>query len=451
MTTDQGRVAIWPGEGPKPVMPYSPIVKAGGWVFLAGQLATDFATGIAPEARVNPESPYQGDALERQSRLVLGNLDTTLKAAGCDLSTDVVQAWQWFTSPRPAREDFERGDNWPAISITPYLRSRDEFIEQPRPASIPGGVRRLMVTGAIVEVDLIAIEREPGVDSEGTAVPEGLAAPLDGSSPALRRGDWVFLSAEMATAWEAGGEGDAIASEARVDPNLWYGSAIEKQTEATLQKLQRIAAAAGSSLDRCVKASVYIGHPRDFAGMDRVWREWFPHNPPARVVVPYMGLGAAGARVQVAMTLLAGDSPLTKPTIETSDAPQPFGHEPQAVKAGDFLFFSTQMAFDSSGALAQETRANPGFPFYVQPPKLQMRYILKNVNAICEAAGTTLANICRRQVFHDDFTWFAQTMEEWHAHFPEDAPASTTVEVGGPLLVPGAHLMLDLIGYAPAS
>ena len=41
--------AIWPGleEGvPKPIMPYSPAIKAGGWVFIAGQLASDFKTGL---------------------------------------------------------------------------------------------------------------------------------------------------------------------------------------------------------------------------------------------------------------------------------------------------------------------------------------------------------------------------------------------------------------------
>ena len=40
-------VAIWPGlkEGvPKPVMPYSPAVKVGDWLFIAGQLASDFKT-----------------------------------------------------------------------------------------------------------------------------------------------------------------------------------------------------------------------------------------------------------------------------------------------------------------------------------------------------------------------------------------------------------------------
>jgi len=76
--------------------------------------------------------------------------------------------------------------------------------------------------------------------------------------------------------------------------------------------------------------------------------------------------------------------------------------------------------------------------------------MLKNVAAISEAAGTSLQNLCRRQAFHDDFTWFAETMQdEWASQFPGDKPASTTLRIGGPLVVPGANILLDLINYIP--
>jgi enamine deaminase RidA (YjgF/YER057c/UK114 family) len=267
----------------------------------------------------------------------------------------------------------------------------------------------------------------------------------------------VFLAGEIPVDWMGDylsdvhlGTPSGLAREARVNPYFWYGSEIEAQTEYVLQKLEKIADVAGSSLKRCVKATVYISSPSDFAGMDRVWRKWFPENPPARMVIPYMGLGGMGSRVEIAMKLLANDSSLEIETVETSDAPEPLGHEPQAVKTGPFLFFSTQMAFDSTGALADETKRHPEFPWYGQPAKEQMRYMLKNVAAISEAAGTSLENLCKRQAFNDDFTWFAETMQdEWASHFPGDKPASTTLRIGGPLVVPGANILLDLISYIP--
>ena len=155
-----------------------------------------------------------------------------------------------------------------------------------------------------------------------------------------------------------------------------------------------------------MKATVYLASPNDFEGMERVWKQWFPENPPARVVIPYMGLGGMGSRVEVALKVLADDASIQKETIETSDAVESPWHEPQAVKAGDFLFFSTASAHDELGNLPASVQRHPEFPWYKQPPRLQMAYIMDNVSAICEAAGTSVENIVRRQCFHDDFTHF---------------------------------------------
>lgn len=451
MTSDKAPKAIWP-DIPQPLMPYSPAVKAGGWVFVSGQLASDFQTGIAAEAKA--ANPNLDDELGLQSRFVMETLKRTLKAAGCDIARDVARIWQWLPYDTPTYDQFEQGDCWPGLSITPFLDARNEYIREPRPASTAVSIRALPVRGARIEVDMIAIddEHEPiGIDA-----PDGVPMPLAGYSPAIRRGDWVFLSGEVPTDWRGDygqarsmGEPSALAGEARVNPHIWYGSPIEAQTEYTLSKLAAIAEAAGSSLDRAVKAEVYIGHPSDYAGMDRVWKRWFPNNPPARVVIPYMGLGTRGSRVEIAFKLLTNDSKLKIERIETSDAPEPFSHEPQAVKVGNFLFLSQQMACDSRGRLVDGMNRNPEFPWYGLPGQNQMRHMLKNVAAICEAGGTSLENVVRRACFHDEGTWFADSIQEWSSHFPGVKPASTTMKIGGPLVVPGANAMLDLIAYVP--
>ncbi len=113
------REAIW-GDEPKPLMPgYSPAIRAGGWVFVSGQLASDFKTGLAPEVTGDGENPYLRNRQALQSRFILENLKKTLAAAGCDIATDVVRIYQWFTSPYPTLEEFEAGNHWPRISITP--------------------------------------------------------------------------------------------------------------------------------------------------------------------------------------------------------------------------------------------------------------------------------------------------------------------------------------------
>ncbi len=44
---------------------------------------------------------------------------------------------------------------------------------------------------------------------------------------------------------------------------------------------------------------------------------------------------------------------------------------------------------------------HPEFPWYGLPGQNQMRYMLKNVAAICEAAGSSLDNVVRRACFHE--------------------------------------------------
>jgi enamine deaminase RidA (YjgF/YER057c/UK114 family) len=451
-TDSMAPVAIIPGNVPSPKMAYSPAVKAGGWVFVAGQLATDFKNGLDPQ--VIPQNKHLDSQLGREAHYIFKNLAATVAEAGCDLSKDTVRIWQWFSSQYPTAEEFAAGTGLPRISVDPYHEARDQALSQPRPASTGMAIRQLAIGGAELEIDVICIA--DGGKSVGTSMPEGLPPPPGGYSPAIRRGDWIFLAGELPVDWQGDflssvhlGEPSSVAKEARHNPYYWFGVPIEKQTDYLLQKLTKIAEAAGSSLARAVKADVYLPNPADYAGMDKVWKRWFPKNPPARCVIPHVGLGSMGSRVEIALTLLANDSKLTIETIETPDAPEPFSHEPQAVKAGNFLFLSQQMAYDSSGQLAPGMLRVPEYPWYGSPGKAQMRYMMKNVAAICEKAGTKLEYVVRRACFHPDPQWFQESIDEWAAHFPGVKPASTTLKIGGPLVIPGANTLLDLIAYVP--
>jgi enamine deaminase RidA (YjgF/YER057c/UK114 family) len=295
-----------------------------------------------------------------------------------------------------------------------------------------------------------------GLVRRGVDLPPDVPQPVAKYSPALRAGDWVFLAGDLPTDFHGDvgqsrhlGEPSGLAPEARINPYFWYGSSIEAQTEYLLSKLEKLARAGGASFDRCVKADVYIGHPQDLDGIERVWRRWFPDTPPARVVIPYTGIAVQGARIEIALVLLADDSELTIERIETSAAPEPFLHEPQAVRAGDLLFLSTQLPADGKGRVPDDLLRPARFPHYGQPTRRQLAWMLENAAAICEAGGTTLANVCRRQTFHADLADAPETMAEWSAHFSTDPPAALTAELGGPLIAPGARLLLDLIAYVP--
>ena len=60
---------------------------------------------------------------------------------------------------------------------------------------------------------------------------------------------------------------------------------IAEQTARALENLKGIVEAAGSSLDRAVKATVFLKDMNDFAAMNEVYGRYFPKNRPARTTV----------------------------------------------------------------------------------------------------------------------------------------------------------------------
>jgi enamine deaminase RidA (YjgF/YER057c/UK114 family) len=227
-----------------------------------------------------------------------------------------------------------------------------------------------------------------------------------------------------------------------VNPYTWLGSEIESQTDFTLRRLSEIADAAGTSLDRCVKADVTICHPSDYVGFERVWRRWFPDRAPARTVVTGARLVLKGIRVEIAMVLLAGDSPHS-PERVCADVPDPPGHAPHAVRAGEFVFLSGLLPGGPDGAIRPELLRAPA--------RAQAHDLLVRIDAICAASGTSLENVCKVLAFHRDLEGLPALLEEWQSAFSVDPPVLSAMGMGGPdpLLVPGAEIVLDVIAWAP--
>ena len=60
---------------------------------------------------------------------------------------------------------------------------------------------------------------------------------------------------------------------------------IEGQTRQSLQNLKAILEAAGSSLSKVVKTTVFLKNMNDFAAMNGIYAEFFTESPPARSAV----------------------------------------------------------------------------------------------------------------------------------------------------------------------
>ena len=101
---------------------------------------------------------------------------------------------------------------------------------------------------------------------------EAAPAPFQGApySQAIKAGGLVFVSGQLAL--EPG------AAELR-------GGTIEEQTEQIFANLGAILEAAGTSLDRVVKTTVFLQNLDDFQGMNSVYARHVGDRPPARSTV----------------------------------------------------------------------------------------------------------------------------------------------------------------------
>ena len=113
------------------------------------------------------------------------------------------------------------------------------------------------------------------------------------------------------------------------------------------------------------------------------------------------------------------------------------------------LFFSTQVAAGPDG-VAPELLPHPELPFSVDGARVQAHAIFDSLSVLCEAAGTTIESLCQVKEFYEDLRAFPAVRQEWAERFGDSPPASTSVEVGAPLIAPDAALLMDAIGYAPA-
>ncbi|MEK6324502.1 MAG: RidA family protein [Acidobacteriota bacterium] len=80
---------------------------------------------------------------------------------------------------------------------------------------------------------------------------------------------------------------------------------IREQTERVMNNLSAVLQAAGSSLDRVVKTTVFLADLADFADMNETYGRFFGEAPPARSTVQVSRL-PRDVRVEIDVIALAG-------------------------------------------------------------------------------------------------------------------------------------------------
>lgn len=116
--------------------------------------------------------------------------------------------------------------------------------------------------------------------------------------------------------------------------------------------------------------------------------------------------------------------------IETTHAPAAIGTYSQAVAAGNWVFLSGQIPLDPLSMLMIEG-----------PFERHVEQVFRNLSAVCEAAGGSLAHMVKLQIFLVDLAQFSLVNEIMARYFKQPYPARAVVQVAA--LPKGAQIEID--------
>ncbi len=105
--------------------------------------------------------------------------------------------------------------------------------------------------------------------------------------------------------------------------------------------------------------------------------------------------------------------------VHTSEAPAAIGPYSQAVKVGDMLFTSGQIALKPDGS---DEVLQKGI-------EEQTEQVLENLKSVLEAAGGNLQKVVKTTIFLADMEDFAKVNEIYAKFFGDHKPARSTVAV----------------------
>ena len=403
-------------------VPYAYAVKAGPWIFLTGHEAFDFDAGVTEAVSGPPGFPLFGrQRWRREGDFILQRVRQILQEFGSDLPYG-VRLDQFYPTP---------------AAVDPYHLARRAAFGDYIPPSTSVIMESCFGAESGISSSLIAVMPSP--ESEIRKVyPTGVTASASsGFVPTVVCNDLVFVAGQMASGREHGLDPRAHVP----DHSLWAGTEIRKQTEFIIQeRLKPALAAAGSSLELSVKAQVYIRNVENFPDFVDVWSQFYRNIPCALTVVPAKGFAMVGGIIEINLMALTSGAKREKQVI-AADIPEMAAYGP-CIKVGEFLLPSGLMAIGRDGHVAVRA-ISPGFPGLSHAGYTQAAAVHGYAQALCEAAGTSMAKILRAQYFVSDLTAFPGIAMAWASRFGAQPLPFACIQTPPEMPAPGMALIAD--------
>jgi 2-iminobutanoate/2-iminopropanoate deaminase len=357
--------------GGNPNLPFSPAVKAGGFIYVAGTLGTDASGAVA-----------KGD-LKAQANQALENIAATLKAGGSSLAN--------------------------AASVMVYLRNASDFAamnevyttfftKDPPARTTVVVPQPLANADALIEISMVAI---PNGGERTTVHPSDWIKSPSPYSYGVKSGNTLFLSG-------------LVSRNGRDNANV--KGDVATQTKVVLDNGAAILKQAGMSYGDIVSSRVYLTDDTTFQAMNAAYRPYFGAGaPPARATVK-AALTSPDYAVEITMVAVkdAGRKAITTPNADGTPGTVNQNLS-SAIQVGNRLYLA---------GITGNTATNKG------DVKAQTTEVLSRVGRTLKAAGFEWSNVVDGVVYLPDMAKFQDMNAAYREIFTKDFPARATVGTG---------------------
>jgi 2-iminobutanoate/2-iminopropanoate deaminase len=352
-------------------LPFSPAVKAGGFIYVAGAIGTDASGAVA-----------KGD-VKTQTKQTLDGIAATVKAAGSSLAN--------------------------AASVTIYLRNAADFAAMNEvyasywPKDPPARTtvvvpQPLALADGLVEIAMVVV---PNGGERTVVHPSDWIKSPNPYSYGIKSGSTLFLS--------------GLVSRNGKDNSTVKGD-VTAQTKTVLDNGAAILKAAGMGFGDVVSSRVYLTDDTAFQAMNAAYRPYFAGGaPPARATVK-TGLTNPDYLVEITMVAVkdASRTAITTPNADGTPG-QVNQNLSSAIRVGNRLYLA---------GLTGNTPANKG------DVKAQTTEVLARAERTLKAAGFDWSNVVDGVVYLTDMTKFPDMNGVYRPTLQKDFPARATVGTG---------------------
>lgn len=352
-------------------LPFSPAVKAGGFIYVAGTIGTDASGAVA-----------KGD-IKAQTKQTLDSISATLKAGGASLAN--------------------------AASMLVYLRNASDFAAMNEVYSTyfpkdPPARTTVVVTQPLAIADAL-------IEISAVVVPNGLERFV------VHPSDWIKSPSPYSYGIKSGNTlfMSGLVSRNGKDNTNVKGD-VTAQTKVVLDNGMAILKQAGMTYNDVVSARVFLTDDTQFQAMNAAYRPYFAGAaPPARATVK---AGLTNPDYVVEISMVAVKEPGRK-AVTTPNADGTAGTVNQnlssAIQVGNRLYVA---------GITGNTPTNKG------DVKAQTSEVLARVGRTLKAAGFDWTNVVDGVVYLTDMTKFQDMNAAYRETFTKDFPARATVGTG---------------------